>query len=126
VKGNELDTPTIAESVPMKNDWAHGNGFSATNASLNEAKIAYVKLNIQTPLTFAKATARQVRASWRWFARHSCQRRRVPVNSGRAWEFFHSVPSDPNFGHGCDCPAMPAFYAMRLLRRQYVSSQAGA
>ena len=27
----------------------------------------------------------------------------VPVNSGRTWEFFHSVPSGLNFGHGCDC-----------------------
>jgi hypothetical protein len=61
-KMNFTHTPTIAPVVPMKNKrW---NSFSATNASLIEAKLAYVTLNMQTPKTFGA----------------------VPVNSGRTWE----------------------------------------
>ena len=52
---------------------------------LNEGKIAYIRLNIQTPCP---------------------PRGAVPVNQGRAWKLFHSVPSGSNVGDGCDRPAM--------------------
>jgi pectin methylesterase-like acyl-CoA thioesterase len=77
----------------MKNDWAHGNGFSAANASQNEAKLGYVKLNIQTPCPPRSA---------------------VPVNQGRTWEAFalcsfrielRSWMRPPSYGKGIfgDC-----------------------
>jgi hypothetical protein len=43
----ELDTPTIALVLPM--NFERWNSFSVTNASPNEAKFAYIKLNTQTP-----------------------------------------------------------------------------
>ncbi len=49
--------------MPMERK--RGNGFSVTNGSQIEAKLTYIKLNSQTPSAFAKATARQVPASWR-------------------------------------------------------------
>jgi hypothetical protein len=58
----ELYTPTIAPVVPMKN--RRWSSFSATNASLIEGKLTYIKLNIQTPKAFGG----------------------VPVDSGRTWE----------------------------------------
>jgi hypothetical protein len=36
------------------------DSFSAMNASQNEAKLTYIKLNRETPSASAKATARQV------------------------------------------------------------------
>jgi len=61
------------------------NGFSATNASQSEGKLAYIKLNIQTPCP---------------------PRGAVPVNQGRAWEAISFCPFQIEFGHGCDRPAM--------------------
>jgi hypothetical protein len=54
-----------------------------------ESKLTYIRLNTQTPCP---------------------PRGAVPVNSGRTWEFFHSVPSGPNFGNGCDCPGYVALF----------------
>src|SRR5437899_9924466 len=62
-----------------------GNGFSATNAPRIGAKLAYVKLNIQTP---------------------SPPRGAVPVNLGRTWEALSFWSFRIEFGHGCDRPAM--------------------
>ncbi|HEU0038726.1 MAG TPA: hypothetical protein VFR76_05590, partial [Verrucomicrobiae bacterium] len=49
------------------------NSFSATNASLNEAKLTYIKLNIQTPCPPRSA---------------------VPVNQGCCGRLFHSQHLD--------------------------------
>ena len=68
---SELHTPTIAPVVPTKNKrW---NGFSVTNATLMEEKLAYIKLNSQT----------------------ACPpRTAVPVNQGCCGRFFHSQHPD--------------------------------
>jgi hypothetical protein len=81
---NELDTPTIARVLPMKMErW---NSFSATNASQSEAKLAYIRLNIQTPCP---------------------PRGAVPVNQRRTWEVVSLCSSFwIAFGDGCDYPAM--------------------
>jgi hypothetical protein len=50
--------PTIARMVPRKMIWRWERLLGYERFS-NEGKFAYVRLNIQTPSTFAKATARQ-------------------------------------------------------------------
>jgi hypothetical protein len=58
------------------------NAFSVTNASQNEAKLTYIRLNNQTPCP---------------------PRGAVPVNQGcRLSSFTHSIQFA--FGHGCDHP----------------------
>ncbi|MBI4325860.1 MAG: hypothetical protein HY674_11425 [Chloroflexi bacterium] len=83
---NELHGATIAPAMP-KRMWARWGSFSATNASRSEAKIAYVKLNTQTP---------------------SHPRGAVPVNQGRTWEALSFCSFRIEFGHGCDCPSYVA------------------
>ncbi len=57
---NSFSASTVAKAMADK-----------ANASQMEAKLAYIKLNSQTPSALAQATARQVPASWRWLSRHS-------------------------------------------------------
>jgi hypothetical protein len=74
----ELDTPTIAPEVPIKNKrW---NDFSVTNAISMKAKLTYFKLNSQT----------------------ACPpRTAVPVNQGCCGGSF-TLDTRIAFGHGCD------------------------
>src|SRR6266571_6726061 len=62
-----------------------GDGFSAANTPGIGAKLAYVKLNTQTP---------------------SPPRGAVPVNLGRTWEALSFWSFRIEFGDGCDRPAM--------------------
>ena len=69
--GIELDTPTIAPELPMRiRRW---DSFSVTNASENEAKLTYIRLNSQTPCP---------------------PRGAVPVNQGCCRRLFHSQHPD--------------------------------
>jgi hypothetical protein len=70
-----------SEANARLNAWA----TSQRPARHKEGKLAYIKLNIQMPCP---------------------PRGTVPANSGRTSEIFHFVPSGPNFGIGCDRPAM--------------------
>jgi hypothetical protein len=62
----ELYAPTIARMVPARKRWG---SFSARNISQSEAKIAYIRLNTQTPCP---------------------PRGAVPVNRGCCGRLFHS------------------------------------
>ena len=64
---NEPYTPTIARMMPTK--IKRRDSFSVTNASQNEAKLTYIRLNRQTPCP---------------------PRGAVPVNQGRCMRLFHS------------------------------------
>src|SRR5580692_11223388 len=55
----ELYTRAIARGVPMK---SNAGSFIRLRSM---RKLAHIKLNRQTPSSFAKANARQVRAMWR-------------------------------------------------------------
>ncbi len=73
------------------------NSFSTTNASRFEGKLAYIKLNIQTPCP-PSASARSYGATGVALSRLTRE------GHGR---LFHSVPSGPNVGNECDCLRMP-------------------
>ena len=71
---NEPHTPTIAPMVPTI--YERWGSFSATNASQSEAKLAYIRLNSQTPCP---------------------PRGAVPVNQGCCGRLFHSAtPGSPS------------------------------
>ena len=83
-KANEPHTPTNARRVPAKMIRRRGS-FSVTNATRKEAKVTYIRLNTQTPCP---------------------PRGTVPVNQGRDWEIFHSVPSGSPSVMDATAPAM--------------------
>ena len=61
----------------------------------SEAKLAYIRLNIQTPCP---------------------PRGAVPVNQGRTWEILSFCSFRIAFGHGCDCSSYVV--KQRYLRKQ--------
>ena len=74
--------------------------FSATNASEREAKLAYIKLNSQTPCP---------------------PRGAVPVNQERTWEALSFCSFQFAFGDGCDRPS----YVRNLLAQNGATSKNG-
>lgn len=82
----EPHTPTKARTVPE--DLNAGHSFSAMNTSRRRVKLAYFKLNTQTPCP---------------------PRGAVPVNQGRTWEnFFISVSAGSLSVMDATVPAMSA------------------
>ena len=85
----ELRTPTIARVMPLK--IKRRISFSATNASRDEAKLAYIRLNSQLrKLSRAGRLARLVALS--------------RLTRGVVGGFF-TLNTRIAFGHGCDSPS---------------------
>jgi len=64
------------------------------------SKARLLQLNSQTPCSH----------SWR-----------CPGELGKDLEIIHSVPSGPNVGNGCDCPAYVAFIILKANSSQVYS-----
>jgi hypothetical protein len=96
----ELHAPTNTRSVPTENDSALGHlGYERANSH----KARLHQTEYPTPKSFAsRPPCPPRRAGSRAIAGSGGGFQSTREGLGR---LFHSIPSGPNLGHGCDCPS---------------------